>query len=86
MFLVRALVLRGRPETAPGTLLCVPPQVGVGVSAWSGAADRLEEFARKPLAPRRELMLDLAERFRALEKVADANPPQTELRESREAA
>ena len=48
-------------------------------------ADRLEEFARKPLAPRRELMLDLAERFRALEKVVDTNATQTELLE-REAA
>lgn len=50
------------------------------------AADRLEEFARKPLAPRRELMLDLAERFRALEKVIHANSAQTELPELRDVA
>lgn len=31
------------------------------------AADRLEELARRPLQPRRELLLDLAARLRALE-------------------
>ena len=31
------------------------------------AADRLEELARQPLQPRRELLLDLAARLRALE-------------------
>jgi hypothetical protein len=30
-------------------------------------ADRLEELARQPLQPRRELLLDLAARLRALE-------------------
>ena len=31
-------------------------------------ADRLEKLARRPLQPRRELLLDLAARLRALEE------------------
>jgi hypothetical protein len=34
-------------------------------------ADRLEELARRPLQPRRDLLLELAARLRALQSAVD---------------
>ena len=45
-------------------------------------SERLEALARRPLYPHREILLDLAERFRAIEAIEDAGDGQLELREA----
>jgi hypothetical protein len=44
-------------------------------------SDWLEALARRPFAPHREILLDLAERFRAIEAIED-NDDQLEIGEA----